>query len=81
MALRANLKSGAKVQYFFEIRKKNVHKGTFFLTARPTAISYIKDYFLLLNLRLAALVGSLLAMISWHASAVKVVASTPRGSL
>ena len=36
MALCANLKSGAKVQYFFEICKKNAHKGTFFLTARPT---------------------------------------------
>ena len=62
--MRQKSKSGANLLLFFEIRKKNVHKGTFFLTARPTAISYIKDYFLLLNLRLAALVGSLLAIIT-----------------
>ena len=59
------LKSGAKVLYFFEICKKNAHKGTFFLTGRPTGYkSHYECYFLLLNLRLVELVGSLLAMIS-----------------
>ena len=67
--------------FFWNTQEKCAQRHIFLNTTPERAISYVEYYFLLLNLRLAALVGSLLAMISWHASTVKVAASTPRGSL